>query len=290
MEILESRTVRTSEISDPSFLRECRRSSGTGSGPQPVWILDREGTSRPVWTPVNIHEKETVQALVIGNTSRSEPVLTLYFWNRYGGPNPVEKGRILRECSPEGSERSHVLEELDLPNAGEVLEAYRQLPDLPESLREQVAAGEVSPRLFRYFYRIPELLRPDLLDFLNRDPRTFSVQDTRELAEALRRLSPDEYARFLEQIDPPEEDVNARDIGQKVLEEARKRAYPELNRRRNDFNRDLESLDLDGRIDVNPPNNFEGNYLEFSFRCERDEDLETFAEEVRKCQKLLDHV
>ncbi len=290
VEILESRTLRTSKLSEPPLLKNCREFSEGSSEPIPVWIRDDADESRPIWMPDGWSDQDTVQALAIHDRSRPDWSLTLYFWNRYGGPNPVEKGRILRECSPEETERSRLLDQLDLPNAREVLDAYRKFPELPETLREQVATGEVSSRLFRYFYRIPEPLQPALLDLLSAYHRTFSVQDTRQLAEALRRLAPGEYDCFLEQIEYPQEDESARAVGQMILDEARKRAYPERNRRREKFEDDLESLNLDGRIQVEPPKNFEGNYLEFSFRCERDEDLSSLAEEVKKCQKLLKHV
>jgi hypothetical protein len=290
MDIVDSRTLRTSELSPASLLETCRESTEPPEPPVPVWVRSGAERVQPIWMPPGWDDGETVEALVLGETSRSDWSLTLSFWNRYGGLNPVEKGKVLRELSPEGSDRARLLDQLDLPGAQEVIRAHRELPDLPEPLRAQVASGDVSPRLFRYFFRIPDNLRPDLMDMLNRDHRIFSVQDTRQLAEALRRLSPEKYESFLSAIEPPEEDVHAREIGQTVLEEARKRAYPELNQRRNEFERDLEALDLDGRIDVEHPSNFEGKYLEFSFRCERDEDLEPLAEEVKKCRTLLEHV
>lgn len=287
--IAGSQTVHPEKLPGVELLDACRNPEDSPAKLEPVWLRSSESGVEPVWVPPGFERTgEDHEALVIEASGQPGWVLTLTLWNRYGGPDPVETGRVLEYLDGEGDSR--LLELLDLPNADEVLAAYRQFPDLPPPLREPLREEELSPRLFRYLQRVPDELELDLIDLLAEDTRVLSVQEMRRLSEALRRLPPDKYDDFRNGIDYPGEDRSPRSVGDSVLERARRLAFPEVAERREAYERDRSGLDLDGRIDVEAPDNFEGDYIDVSLRCRRDEDLEKLAEEVKKCRKLLEHV
>lgn len=288
--LIGSRTVEVEELTEVPLLEKCRLPSDADADLQPVWLIESSSDPRPVWIPRGAAEGESREALIVEASGLEEWELTLTLWNRYRGPDPVEAGMVLEhlEVGPRG--RHRLLDLLELPNADEVLDAYRQFPALPTTLRDPLRDGDLSPRLFRYLQRVPDDLEADLIDLLAVDTRVLSVQDTRRLSEALRRLPPEKYDDFREQVNYPDEDRSPRDVGEELLESARRLAYPEVAKRRKDYEEDVTELDLDGRIDVSPPKNFEGDYLDVSLRCHRGESLEKLAEEVKKCQKLLEHV
>jgi hypothetical protein len=300
MEMTVDRTVRLQidEIGTSGLLDKCRNSSTIGEDvdlPQPVWLKKDPGDGLSVlWTP-RLMSDSPMECLVIDD-DRSGWLLTLAIWNRYGGPGPVETGRIINYLDEEIGDTPRLfaqgLDILGLPNSPEILDGYRSLVGLPDPLQEELRQENLSPRLFRYLQRVPESLKSPIVELLSEHPRVFSVQEMRQLADALRRIPRSRYDRFSEQLesfrdekdDPSEYDAST------IIDFTRKLAYPEITSREDNFIEDLNSLDLDGRITVRPPKNFEGDYLEFSFRCSRGDDLEALAEEVKRCRTLLDHV
>jgi hypothetical protein len=297
MSIVRSLRYEIDEIGSSDLLERCRNPSEPADQevlPQPVWLKKISSDDFQVlWTPPGM--SGSVHECIVVDDDRPDWLLTLKLWNRYGGPGPVETGQIICFIDDKLSDSprmvSRALEVLDLPNSSEVLDGFRSLVNLPEFLRFQLRDGNLSPRLFRYLQRVPDPLRPSIIDLLSEHPRVFSVQEMRQVADAIRRIPESNYDQFRELLEsvPYNNDQDSVESSA-IIDFTRELAYPEITSRENDFAREMNSLNLDGRITVKPPKNFEGAYLEFSFRCARDEDLEALAEEVKKCRTLLKHV
>lgn len=296
--ISESTTVNTDTLDLVPLLESCRISEspyGTKGLPQPIWLCTINDSNEPVWFTSRHRQTASDRALILENNESPRWWLTLLFWNRYDPPGPVEKGRILNylneRIEPAEDRWNHLYDILDLPAAEDVLEAYRWLPTLPSKLRHLLTEGEASPNLFRYLHEVPEPIRGPLVTGLKDAPNMFTVQVTRKLSEALRRVPKSKYDPFIDRLENIlTDDGRPRDRGKKILEEARRLAYPDTTERENQFQQDLDDLELDGRLTVDPPKNFEGDGIKFSFECGRDEDLEKLAEEVKRCKPLFRHV
>lgn len=293
--IIDSGSISAIDTTMVRLLEVCRdpiQETGEEKLPQPVWLSRERGEDNPVWVPNSPTQKESHPALVIDPEGTSSWVITLRIWRRYNSPNPVEKGRILNFLGKKlktEAQQARLRALLDLPRSEEILEAYRRLPSLPDALCQALRTERISYRLIRYLNRIPDPLDDLLLNILEDRPDLFTVQEMRQLADALRRLPDEDYPNFrsfLETVSEADGELSS----EMISDQAQALSYPELKRRTEAFRKEFEALGIDGRIQVEPPQNFEGDYLKFSFRCSRDEELETLAEEIKKCEKLMKHV
>lgn len=290
---LEGDTVRRSRL-----LETCRQteSGEAGSPPEPAWVRSDEGTRgyRILWSPGRSVVERENRALELRGTEDPDWLLTLRLWARYRTLSALEKADVFRYLSDQGVSVEEICEcacpVLDLPGSPVWVRAYRGMAGLPDTIRSRLHEGELPPRLLRFLLEIPDPFRDPLIVVLEQGRIHFSVQEGRRLSEAARRLGEDvlsDWNRALETLDP---DRSPRDRGQRFLDRVEAWAFPETTGRKRRFQSELDELDLDGRLIVEPPPNFEGGHLKFRFRCDRNDDLSILAEEVKRCRNLFQYV
>lgn len=293
-----ARDVVVDAIAPCPLLEACRVDlPGTGeeSGtlPEPWWIRSGNGALRALWYPRNPTREGRVPAVFVEESDRSDRSLTLTLLRRYEVLSPLETGRLLAYLHEKGESiedlARNAAPRLGLPAAETWVEVYRRFPGLPEPVRDRLHRGDLQPRLVRYLLEVPSHRRAPLLEAIGDGRVDLTVQQARTLSEALRRLPREEELRW-EEGRIPCDDEDPRATGKRWLDEARRLAFPETHRRERRFQKALDGLQLDGRIRVDPPPQFEGDYLDFHVRCGRDEDLTELAEALKSCRSLLEHV
>lgn len=293
-----ARDVVAAQVRPSPMLEACRLGKGEGGDdarrlPEPWWVQSSGEGLHGLWYPRGKPPSESVPAVIVTDLEESARWATLRLIARHGNLSPLETGRLLeflhdRGCSAEELTR-RAAKHLDLPAAPVWVETYRRFPDLPDTVGQRLHREELDPRLIRYLLDVPDRLRGPLWDALGQGRIDLTVQQARRLSEALRRLPRDRDADW-EERRSLRSDEAPREAGERWLREARRLAFPETDRRERAFRRDLEGLDLDGRIRVDPPDRFEGDYLDFHLRCHRDGNLNELAEALKSCQPLLEHV
>lgn len=260
--------------------------------PEPTWVVPREEKSLVVWSADTEPTRPREPILAVREPEGSLRELVLGFWERYRGFSELETARIVEELAGDlsGEQRRGIADRLDLPPSEPLFEALGDLGEYPRALLDRLAEGELSLRLFRYFPEVPPSLRSKLVDGLAAGTLGLSVQELRQLEEASRRLTDGQREEWCERTEELVSEENPREAGKRLLELTRSMAYPRTRKRRQKFQESLEELDLDGRIQITPPKNFEGDYLDVKFRCHRDEDITRIAEELKRCQSLLEHL
>lgn len=297
---LEARNVDPDRITDSRLLKEVRVPVQNGDNPSrfrpaPWWIREAESGSgfRLLWNPRGEDPRTSVAAVIPRDSDRPDWWITLALESRRSTMTPWETARALCSFRNRGWDVSKITDRvaplLDLPESQTWVEVYLDFTDLPDAVTRRLHRGDVGPRMLRYLMEAPGSVRAPLFDAVGDGRVDWTVQQGRVLAEALRRLSDEERTAWVDHLRTVSGE-NPRERGAALLDEARRRAYPETTRREDAFRGSLRDLDLDGRIDVVPPDNFEGDYLDFRIRCRRSDDLTELAEELKTCQPLLEHV
>lgn len=254
--------------------------------PEPVRVQGSWRVWPPEGDPVSEQEPQVL--------SEDSPawVTVLEAWTHRDQIFPGEAGQILswfHQTKPENHHWRDVMENMGFNPSEAWYETYQELSTLPEGLRERIDQEELSVRVVRYLRELPENLKQPLYEAFDQEDFHLSVQETRQLVETGHRLDPDDYDVWIETLaELTAEDPRSR--GQRFLQRMRNQAFPALQKKQQAFDQDLNQLELSGSIEVRPPKNFEGDYLDFSIRCHRDQDLNALAEELKQCQPLLNHV
>lgn len=293
-----ARDVMAAQVRPCPMLEACRlgeKEAGDDARrlPEPWWVRPSDEGLCGLWYPRGQPRSDSVPAVIVTELEDPPRLLTLRLIARHGDLSPLETGRLLDYLHARG----YTVEELarraagplGLPAAKVWVETYRRFPDLPDPVRGRLHREELDPRLIRYLLDVPDRLREPLWDALGEGRIDLTVQQARRLSEALRRLPRARDADW-EERRSVRSDEEPRETGERWLGEARRLAFPETDRRERAFYRDLKALDLDGRIRVDPPDRFEGDYLDFHLRCHRDQNLSDLAEALKSCQPLLEHV
>lgn len=261
--------------------------------PEPWWLRATDGAPRALWYPRDPVREGTVPAVFVVDPEPSDRSLTLTLLGRRETLSPLETGRLLAYLHDGGDTTENlarnVAPRLGLPASETWVETYRRFLDLPDSMRERLHREDVEPRLVRYLLEVPPRHRRPLVEAVGEGHVDLTVQQARTLSEALRRLPRERDPDWKKHL-APRTDEDPRDAGERWLSEARRLAFPEIHRRERGFREALDDLELDGRIRVDPPPHFEGDYLDFHLRCRRDEDLNHLAEALKSCRPLLEHV
>ncbi len=285
-------------LKENPLLNYCRQEpppSGQADLPHPTWTVKSNKRSMILWFPrPEMNKSRPVFEIEAGN--RCEWKLTILVWKKMEIISPLEKGYILDYLATETNLKiKTILREymslLDLPGGEEWLAAYRFLSQCPRPLQDRFHSGELSAELARYLEPLPVPIREPVIKGLAEEKLYFSVQQLRQLEEGVRRLKPAEQKQAGEQMTHLlKQDVAPKKLGQNLVKKVEKTAYPTLNQKWKEFKKDLEKLELDSRLSIQPPDNFEGDYLDFSFRCHRDENLRGIIDSLEKCEELFDHV
>lgn len=273
------------------LLRECLLDKSSGGLPEPTWVAHFGENPVTVWSGRSDSHRGPSAVLLIEEPSSPAWEVVLEFWNRYRTVTNLEKALVvsrLRSTLSEEAQR-RMADLLDLPPSEPLLNALETVGDFPEKFRERLHEDEVSLRMVRYLNQLPDKVRGFLARGIADGRLGFSVQEIRQLEEAVRRLTDDQRDDWLDRVGKIDEE-HPRERGRTVLRKTREMAYPRTVERTERFRETLEDLDLDGRIDVSHPDNFEGDYLDFRFRCRRDDDLVKLSEELKRCKKLLQHL
>lgn len=292
--------VAPQSIESNPLLDSCRKfKSPAENSPDfslPPWVQYSGGEFRLLWFPrgKSIDKKQSV--FLVEDSEHNWRRLTLLVWQRLETISPLEKAFLLNyfleetDISRQKVKRNY-MELLELPGAEEWLEVYQFISDFPKPLQNRVQTGDFSPRLARHLLELPDQIRGLLVDLLSEQQLYLTVQQGRKLREALRRLPDAKLEKVQGRLETdPEESIDPRQRSSTLLEFVEELAYPRLQEYRRDFEATKEKLNLDPRLRITPPNNFEGDYLDFAFRCHRDESLSGLVDSLRKCEELFKHV
>lgn len=291
--------VLDADRGEPIELLRLRRSRSGEELPieYPTWVVKDGEDYLILWQPHGSSDGDQRPAMVLKESDWPAWKLSLRLWTRFDPPSPLEKGLIIGHLSEKEVPEEEILgamnELLDLPRSKEWLTCYARFPELPDTVQTALHEERIDPRHVRFIQQMPDELADDFLHELGKGTIDLSVQETRKLMEALRRLGEDEINGIrteLRELVDEETDNPPRERGRELLESAQERAFPRTTERRNNFEKELDDLDLPGRINVSPPKNFEGNYLDVRIRCTRDDSIEDLAEELKRCRPLLDYV
>jgi hypothetical protein len=270
----------------------------TEEPPRPAWAMGDGNDYLILWHPRDVASGSSHPGMLIREADWAPWQLTLALWRRNESLSPLEAGLVLGDLLDRGVDRDELLVAMDdflgLPRSGEWLRCYTGFRDLPESTRRALHEGEVDPRHVRFINQCPEPLQPLLHQLMGEGRLSLSVQETRRLMEATRRLDDEERQRITselrEKLEAKQDPDHPRQVGRAFLEDVTRQAYPRTTERRESFEETLEELDLEGSIHVQPPDNFEGDYIDFRIRCYRDDDLDDLGEALKECQPLLEYV
>jgi len=286
------------QIRPNRLLQECRYSTGETDGEffELCWVLKERRDYVELWSPPSRTDNDDlITAVVVEDPSKPVWWLTLKLWNHYRSPSNSEMGHVFNHLLNRDTSREDLLlamdEILDLPRSDSWLNLYANIPDLPESIQTKLHQNELDPRHIQYLQSIRDPLRNALIQAVGEGSLSLSVQETRQLSDGARRLSDDQLESIRnELLNELDDSKSAGEVGRSFLKTIREQAYPRTTGRKQDFHEKLDDLDVHGQIDVRPPKNFEGDYLDFRIRCRRNQSLEELSEELKSCQPLLQFV
>ncbi|MFB6355827.1 MAG: hypothetical protein ABEJ65_04860 [bacterium] len=297
-----SRTVSDfSEIKPNKLIDHCRLSDLPGSHVEtevtmPVWAVSESDFIREVWSPRGTLPSDSPLVLLQADSEIPNEFRTLKLWTQVGSISDLEKGLVLNYLEEKLDYNqqeifNNVLEILEIPRSEVWYETFTFMVKLPERLRKRVHENGISRSFVRYLKDVKSPLKKELIDHITEGTLTVSTQQMRQISEATRRIDDDNLSRCIDDLKSiVQSSNNARKSGERVLNYLREKAFPRLMERRQNFKKELEKLDINGRITIDPPENFEGDYLDVSLRCKRDDDLESLSEAVRTCKPLLKYV
>ncbi|GEM_PF-4836636 len=264
----------------------------------PTWVVDEGSELKVLWQPRKFAQTSENRGplLLVEETQPSHIELTLELWQQVDRISALEKGYVLnflknKKKSTTSQLKQLASQSLQIPPAEQWIETYLAFPQLPSELQKQLQDEQISINLFYQLNDLPEELFTLLTQALAEQRLRLTVQEARQLSTAVRRLPRDELPEIIglaRSCLESKDDLKKQT--EKLLNGINKRAYPELTNYRENFSKKLEELDLDGRINVKPPQNFEGDYLDFSFRWSKEEDFEKLLRAIKKCRRLFDLV
>ncbi len=264
----------------------------------PTWLVSEGTELKVLWQPRGaartIENKRPLLLVKAAHTSFVE--LTLNLWQQVDRISALEKGYVLDYLKNKKNFSAKELKQiasqlLQIPAAEQWLETYRSFPELPLKLQKQIQKEQISINLFYHLNDLPEELFSLVVEGLTDKKLRLTVQEARQFGTAIRRLAKDELPEIIDlTCSSLESEKQPNKRTAKLLEEVEKKAYPKLTSYRQNFAKKLTELNIDGRITVKPPQNFEGSYLDFSFRWSKEEDFEKLIRSVKKCRALFDLV
>ncbi|MGM0380728.1 MAG: hypothetical protein ACQEP7_01970 [bacterium] len=276
-----------------SLLQNSRFSQPEEDPPELYWVFESGAKNYLLWQPKN---ELPVEFEAATRSTAEEPrwKLTIQLWQRYRQISPLEKAFILKhitESFADKNQQNKVAECLSIPRSDEWLDCYRRLTELDSSLQEEIHDGKISPKVFRYLFQLPRTIYEPLLKDLEEEKISFTLQQSRQLAEAFRRITKRSENRWAEIRKQAYDFSNQRrQRAEKLLELVRKWAYPRLTGKIAEFEEEKNRLNLWSGLAVDPPDNFEGDSLEFNFSCGDEGTLERAVNSLEKCRSLLKFV
>ncbi len=255
----------------------------------PVPWATLKGSDSILWPPPD----EPRERSSVVEVSRDQPDwrTVIELWNHRAKMTSVESGHVLgwlRDEAPEPIGPRESMEVIGRDPSEVWYSTLLETLELPDTLRARLDADDLSLRTIRYLRELPESWKRPIYREMAEERFRLSVQEFRQLVEASHRWTGEEE-EWLDLFHQTTAD-NPKERGKQFLERIRRRVYPTLHEQRESFEEDLRELDVSGRIRVSPPKNFEGDYLDFSLRCGRNDSLPELAEELKKCEPLLEHV
>ncbi len=291
---VDCKRVRAEDVILNPLLEKARLSTGEENPPELHWIRERNGDKYILWQP-EAELPEEFFALVWDKPEEPRWKLTINLWRRYREISPLEKAFIIENIAGSNSADKIIPPEaagmLLIPYSDEWLQCYRRLTGLSSTLRQAVNKNELSPKLLRYIFQLPEDIGSSLLEELEKSKLRLTVQQARQFSEAFRKIPEiriEKWVSILREAYNFSSQPGQR--AEKLLELVRKWAYPRLSRWHQKFDQLKKDLELWSRLEVQPPENFEGQELKFKFSCGDRQELKEALDSLQKCRELLEFV
>lgn len=290
---VDYKVFESSQVITNPLLENARISEATGESPELYWIYESGEDKQVLWQPAG-KLPEQFKAVVWNGKTGPRWELTISLWRRYRQISALEKGLILDYLAETLTEKDllqRATEKLSIPRSSEWLNCYRRLTTLDSSLQNAVHEEEISLKIFRYIFQLPETIQEQLLEELKENNVHLTVQQARQLAESFRRISEvsgDKWNEIIQAAQKFSSQPSRR--GDRLLKLVKEWAYPQISQKYKEFELLREQLDLYPDLQVTPPGNFEGSRLEIKIGCGDEEELNRALTSLKKCQRLLKFV